>query len=698
MSKPAAHVKVTADEINNSVIVGDFAGSIHIDGARDKSVTPQQLPIRPPACVGRAGELAALDCPARITLLVGPGGIGKTCLAVWWAYERREAFPDGQLFVDLHGFSPNQPPRDPVDVLGEFLGALGVRAEDRPEGCDARAAQFRSLVATRRLLVVLDNAADAAQVEPLLPGGPDCRVVITSRNRLRRITTKHDGALSVLDVLSVDSARKLLAARVGAERVEAEPDTTDELIAHCGGYPLALTIVAGQARCAPALAAVSAGLRDTASRLRALDDEDDAEISFRAVLSWSLRALPPRRAVVFAQLGVAAGPDIGLAAAASLTGLSTEDTSAELARLVGVSLIQEHTAGRWRMHDLVRLIATEQVVDELAAARRRLIDFYLHTAMGGDRALCERVTRDDLAPPAEGCQPSKFTVPDGAREWFKAEHLCLLAAQQEAARQRWWLEVCQFARALDTFHRWNGRLHDNLETWRAALKASDNVDDPILRSRCNRMLGDAYTLLGLPGMALPRLHHALAVATQAGDPQSEASCHNALARAFDVQGDHVSGRHHAQEMLRKQRCLDNELGIAVALSTVGVFDFRLHDMTAAHDNCLDALARFQALGFRPGIATMFGSLGDINLELGQYFRALEYYRKGVDLAVELEDVCTEADCRTDMGRAYLRADDVDGAVREWQRALELRRVQNRGDEVERLTKELAALGVAESAT
>ena len=701
MQEHSVHSETSASKVDVIVTAGNIYGSVIHDSISQKSLTPHQLPSRPPECVGRADEIAALDGPARIVALTGPGGIGKTCLALSWAHRRLDEFPDGELFADLQGFSPTLSPRDPADVLGEFLGALGVPAKERAKGTEARASQFRTLVAKCKLLIVLDNAVDADQIEHLLPGGSDCHVVVTSRNQLSRLRTKHRAVHIALDTLSPDHARNLLVAQLGADRVAAESDAADELIHHCGGYPLALSIVVGQASDSAKipLAEVAAGLRDSASRLRALDDEDDV-ISFRTVLSWSWRALPPRRAVVFAQLGIAAGPDIGLAAAASLTGLTVEETRAELDGLVRVSLIQHHVAGRWRLHDLVRLVAAEQVRDCAGAARRRLIDFYLHTAMSADRALSERLTVDEPAPPAEGCRPLAFEKKDKveARAWFKTEHLCLLAAQRDAERSLWRVEVCQFARALDTFHRWAGQCQDNLETWRAALKAALDVGDPVLLSRCYRLLGDAYTRAGVPAMALTHLCRALAIATRADDLRSEASTLEALCKFWHAQGDFVAGLRHAEEVLAKRRRIGDPLGIALALSAVGTFNAELHDMTAAHDNSLDALSRFQKLDHEPGIARTLGNLGDISQELGQHSRSLDYYRSAAELCGKLGDGFTEADCRTGLGHALRHLGDNAGAAEQWRLALELRRAQQRDGEAKQLAADLAELGVAEPAT
>ena len=324
------------------------------------TTAPRQLPAAPAAFVGRTGELAALtatvdracqDGTMPIATLAGPGGIGKTWLALRWAHQHASRFPDGQLFVDLNGFGPRGEPMSPATAIRGFLTAIGVGAI--PADPHAQAALWRTMTMGRRMLVVLDNAADTAQVTPLLPGSPTVTVLVTSRDHLTGLITGHGTHHLPVDVLSSADARTVLSYRLGAARLAAEPDAVGDLLARCGGYPLALTIVAGRATTAPnlRLAAIAAELGT--APLAALAD-DDPSASLPAVLSWSVATLTDEQARVFCLLGRVAEQDIGVDVAAGRTGLAAGQAHQVLRRLTQVSLLRQVSAGRYGMHDLIR--------------------------------------------------------------------------------------------------------------------------------------------------------------------------------------------------------------------------------------------------------------------------------------------------------------------------------------------------------
>lgn len=302
-------------------------------------VVPRQLPATPAQFVGRQRELdrlGALLCawppggegPAAeevtpggtllISAIGGTGGMGKTWLALHWAHRNLHRFPDGQLFVDLRGFSPTERPAHPTDALGGFLDALGVGRDRQPTDQDRRAELYRSLVADKRMLVVLDNAVSTDQVVPLLPGGHHCTVVVTSRNQLRGLIARHGARPVHLDVLSDTEARTLLTGILGPDRADADDRAIAELVESCGRFPLALGLVAARAAADP-----RSPLRDIVAELHDLGldalDSDDPSASLPAVLSWSLRRLTDRQREVFALLGIAPGSDTGLPAVICLT-------------------------------------------------------------------------------------------------------------------------------------------------------------------------------------------------------------------------------------------------------------------------------------------------------------------------------------------------------------------------------------------
>ena len=379
---------------------------------------PAQLPPPVAAFAGRDAELARLDeigdgqadeaSAVTIAVITGTAGVGKTALAVNWAHRVAARFPGGQLYVDLRGFDPAGPALDPGQALRGFFEALAVPPERIPDGLDDQVALYRSLLAGQRVLVLLDNARDAAQVRPLLPGSPGCLAVVTSRNHLTGLIAGHGAHPLGLDLLTPEGARELLARRVGAGRAGREPDAVDEIIAGCARLPLALTIAAARAATSPGfpLAVFAADLREAGHALDPFDG-DDAATDIRAVFSWSYRALSPDTARMFRLLGLHPGPDMTVAAAASLAGIAPDRARALLAELTRGHLLSEHRPGRYAFHDLLRAYATEQAQDcddddGRRAAVGRLLDHWLHTACAAAALLDPFFAPEPAGPAAAG--------------------------------------------------------------------------------------------------------------------------------------------------------------------------------------------------------------------------------------------------------------------------------------------------------
>lgn len=353
---------------------------------------PRQLPAVTRRFIGRERRLAELDGlveanrgagdSAAVAVVTGAPGIGKTALVVHWAHRIADRFPDGQLFLNLCGFGPSAEPLPAGRALCALLGALGVEPDRIPADTEAQAALYRSLLADKRMLVVLDNARAAEQVRPLLPGCPTCLVVVTSRNRLAGLIATEGARPVPLDLFTEAEARDLLADRIGTRRTAAEPQAVDEIVARCAGLPLALAVSAAHAAVRPAsgLAAL-AGRRGRAHRLDALAEGDPAS-DLRAVFSWSTRALGPAAARLFRLLGMHPGPHFTLGAAAGLAGLSHGRTERLLAELADACLISEPAPGRYHIHSLLHAYAAEAMdLDgdgERYSAMRRMFDHYLY--------------------------------------------------------------------------------------------------------------------------------------------------------------------------------------------------------------------------------------------------------------------------------------------------------------------------------
>jgi transcriptional regulator with XRE-family HTH domain len=406
-------------------------------GPRDRQVVPRQLPAAATHFAGRAAELKALDgpldragCDARGSVVIcaisGTAGVGKTALAVHWAHSAAQRFPDGQLYVNLRGFDPSGTPVTPAEAIHGFLGALHVPAGRLPESLDAQAGLFRSLLAGRRMLIVLDNARDAAQIRPLLPGSDACCVIVTSRSQLTSLVAEQGAHPLTLDVLTEAEARELLSRRLGPERIAGESEAVDELIGRCARLPLALAIVAARAAVGPChpLTALVEELRDTRSRLDALDAGDSAT-SARAMFSWSYQSLSGPAARMFRLLGVHPGPDISGPAAASLAGVRLDQAHEMLRELTRANLLGEGPARRFAFHGLLRAYAAERAcAEESDAARRaaldRVLGHYRHCALAAAEppSTPHEASATVLSRPA----PARADVAahKQARTWFEA--------------------------------------------------------------------------------------------------------------------------------------------------------------------------------------------------------------------------------------------------------------------------------------
>ncbi|MED7954017.1 AfsR/SARP family transcriptional regulator [Streptomyces sp. BE20] len=418
---------------------------------RQQVPRPAQLPPALATFVGRRAELGALDGladpagsagsvgAAGIGVVTGGAGTGKTALAVHWAHQVRERFPDGQLHVNLRGFAFG-PPLAPGEALARFLRALGTDRERIPGTVDESAALYRSLLADRRVLVLLDNARNAEQVRPLLPGSAGSLALVTGRDGLAGLTACDGARRLVLDVLPQPDAVELLARITGADRTRAEPRAAAELAAACGHLPLALGIAAGRLAERPhrTLVEHAAELRDAEDRFTALQIDGDATSAVRVAFDLSYRALQPAAQRLFRLLGLAPGNCVSTAAAAALSGAATAATRPVLEHLAAAHLLNPAGPDRYRLHDLLRCYAAERATAETgpadrAAARERLRSWYLHHAEAAARLLTPQRRRPPLTAAGPWYEPPRFTTPAEARQWCESEHSYLAETLRFAA-------------------------------------------------------------------------------------------------------------------------------------------------------------------------------------------------------------------------------------------------------------------------
>jgi DNA-binding SARP family transcriptional activator/tetratricopeptide (TPR) repeat protein len=668
-----------------------------------RPIVPRQLPTRPRLFTGRSAELASLTAalndgreavqPTQIAVIQGTAGVGKTWLALHWAHQHADRFPDGHLWVNLRGFDPSEPPLDTETALRTLLDALGMAPATVPATVIAQTGLYRSLAAGKRILLVLDNARDTSQVASLLPGSPACRVLVTSRHQLPGLVTAHGAVTLKLDGLSTCEARDLLGSHLGTPRLTAEPTATADLLAYCAGLPLAISIVAAQAKAQPrfSLAALAATLADDATRLDGLDaGEPDASV--RSVLSWSRRALNQPAAAIFPLLGLAPGPDISLPAAASLSAMTIGQARSALRELEHAHLLHQHAPGRYRMHDLVALYALEQASTGLppagqTAALRRVMDYYVHTAAAAEQLLSPAGDAISLDPPAPGCVPGCLPGDAAALAWFRGEYRCLLAAQQAAAARGWHNTVWQLAWATDTFHKFQGNLHNWAMAWRTALTAAGHLGQPAIQALAHRNLGRACIYTGQSAEAMTHLRRALSLVERSGDTASQAHTHRALARAWEEQGDWQQALGHITTALRLFQALNLPHGEADALAMAGWEHAHLHQHAQARAALHAALELHLEHNDRHGQANAEDSLGYIALHVGDHDQAVHHYTQALTLWRGLGHSHGEADALAGLATAYTALGDRPNAARIGHHALALFRDQHRPAEAARLERD-----------
>lgn len=671
------------------------------------AVVPRQLPPTTRHFVGRETELEVLaellsrQAEANGTVVIsaigGTAGIGKTTLAVHWAHQAAARFPDGQLYVNLRGFDPSREPMPPLDAIRRFLDALGVPPGRIPVDPEDQAAFYRSHLADRRMLILLDNARDDEQVRPLLPGTPGVLVLVTSRNRLGGLVAV-DGAIPLtLDLLTEPEARDLLIRRLGSERVLADERTAAALIDLCARLPLALNIAVAHAVLHPArpLSELVDELRDARRRLDTLALEDTAA-DLRAVFSWSYRALSPAAARVFRLLGLHEGPDISLQAAASLAALDLDAAGHALDELVRAHLLTEHAPGRFSFHDLLRAYAADQAhTRESETAReqalRRVCDFYLHTTHAADRLMAPERPSVELAPPAPGTQP--YLLPDvsTAVAWLDAEHPNVLAAQRTAAAYGWHAVVWQLAWTLTTYYRNQGRAQDQVTVWQAAADCIEHLPDSTSRIRAFLHLGRSHAESGHHDEAIKNLNQAVALADLHGTPADRTHTQFAFTRAWELHGDDRQALHHARIALDLCRTLGEPVWEADALNAVGWHAAQIGEYDTARAHCESALALLHHDDNPDSRGQCLKTLGYIEHHAGRHRLAVDHYHQALNL---FRDIGNTYDCAIileELGHPHAALGQHDQARTVWRQAVELYRHQNHPEAADRVQRQLDAI-------
>jgi tetratricopeptide (TPR) repeat protein/transcriptional regulator with XRE-family HTH domain len=648
-----------------------------------QAVVPRQLPATNRYFAGRAAELAILDRWAgqvpgangavAISVICGMAGVGKTTLAMRWAHGVAARFPDGQLYVNLRGYGPGAGPADPAEVIRSFLGALGVAPGWIPADLDGQAGLYRSVLADKQVLIVADNARDAAQVRALLPGAPGCLVLVTSRSPLTGLVAAEGARVLNLDVPTAAEAAELLSARLGSERVTAEPAAVSELIGACGRLPQALAVVAARAAATRwPLASLAAGLADAGKRLGMLEHSDPAA-SIEAAFSWSYRQLGSTAARVFRLLGIHPGPEISALAAASLAGLPSRPALEALRELADVGLAAEPAPERYALHDLLRAYACEQArerdsSEELRAAAHRMLDYYLHTAAAASRALDPGQETMMLGPPRPGVKAEVLADADQALAWFAAEHKVLLAITAQVAEDGSAEYAVRLPWTMACFLHRNGQFHDLAASQQAALACAERLGDLAGQARTHRHLGAAYTRLGQASLAHAHLTRAVDLSRRLGDQAQEARAHLDLGVLFEREHRLPDAQSSSLRALCLALLAGDELLQAKALNNIGYNHAVLGDVRLGLANCQRALDLVRKTGNPSLEASTWDSLGYIHRHVGDYRQAASSYRQAIRLFREAGARYQTARSLDRLGDTYAAVHDTQAARETWQQA------------------------------
>jgi DNA-binding SARP family transcriptional activator/Tfp pilus assembly protein PilF len=654
-----------------------------------RSPVPAQLPAGLATFTGRDEHLRELSREElRIVVITGTAGVGKTALALHWGHRVLDRFPDGQLYVNLHGYAPTAA-MTAGDALAGFLHALDVPPDRVPVELDGQMALYRSTIVGKRMLIVLDNAASVDQVRPLFPGRPGSLVLITSRDELRGLAALNDATVLRLGVLTPEEAMLLLERIVGPERVDAERQAATELVRLCACLPLALRIAAAN---------LTGSIEECVTRLRESDRLDrlsvagDPAAAVRVTFELSYSTLQPAVRRVFRLLGLVPGPDFTAQAAVALAGVD------HLAELVKAHLVDVDTTGRHHFHDLLRLYAAERALAEDTAAEReqargRLFDWYLTTAAAATSRLAPHVLR--LTEPSADVH---FADDASALAWLEAERANLVAAVREAA-ERGPLEVAWLLADVLRGYFWQRRYSaDWLSVAQAGLTAA-TADDAIRgRIAAEQSLAQAHRSLGHYTVAITHYTSALELAEQAGWAEAQAAAHGNVAGVYWELGRLDEAAAELRQAIRLNRQSGWQSGLAANLSNLGTLYRELGRPQEAAEHLAQALEVHEQLGSKSGAAHARSNMGEVFFDLGRLADAERILHQGLLLHRDTGGRYGETTTRNCLTAVYAEMGEPGKAAEHGRAALDLaRETGDRRTEAVSLAA-LAHLGEADSVT
>ena len=685
---PQAGERSAADPAGETA--GDTAGKTPSQDTREGRafhVPPAQLPRDLATFAGRHADLEYVLAgfpggpehehqppAASVTVIAGMAGVGKTTLAVHAAHLLAGRFPDGQLYLDLRGFDRSGMAASPQDAVRQLLAGLGVPADRIPGEPDAQIGLYRSVLAGRRVLIVLDNARGAEQVRPLLPGARDCQVLVTSRDQMRSLIAIEGARLVGLSPLSPDDARETLTRRLGADRVAAEPEAVDRIVALCAGLPLTLSIVAARAATRPthSLSSIAADLTRSGTGLHALADPDSAADA-RTSLALSYHALSPGAARILRLSSLHPGAEASRDALASLAGVTVTEAEGDLDELERVHLMTQPEPSQYACHDVVRAFAAELAADDDAAdedgVRLRLFDHYRQSAYRAMLTLRSNRSPVTFPAPLPGVTVTGFGTAEDASGWFASLYPVLRVLLEQTVEHNLPEYTWEFAWSLDTFHDRQARWQDKSWVHRAGLVAAEKLGNVTWQAHSNRSLGSAFRLLGDHQRAMEHFQVAQRLYTELGDvPEQAMNLHNLVAvfQALDLPEQALA---HARQALELSEEIDDRQRQAIALNNLGWMYSNDGDQAAAIDCAQRALVLLDEADEVNLRAQLTRTLGQCQYRAGYTDLAMPNLMAALGIFHDQQDRYEEAYTLRWIAIAQRAAGHDAPARRAWQRAL-----------------------------
>ncbi|MBR7834675.1 tetratricopeptide repeat protein [Actinospica durhamensis] len=673
--------------VQTGAVSGGVHTHHHVHASALAGLVPRQLPVDTVHFTNREKEIARLDSwlkaprgqASHVSLVVGVGGVGKTSLAAHWAHQVSEQFPDGNLYVDLHGYH-NERSLTAEDALERLLRSFDIPAERIPPGLDDRVSLYRSLLHDKHILLLLDNASTVDQIRPLLPGSPTCRTLVTSRSAMPGLVIREGVKPLSISLLTPTHAAELIGRVAGHERVEREPDAAAALTRYCGYLPLALCIAAERLASHPGLLLedLVEELAEERDRLDTLSTDGDDSSTVRVVFSWSYRVLPENEARMFRLLGLPSGPDVTAASAAVLFDTTLGRARRMLEALVRAHLLAEPTPGRYTLHDLLRVYAAEcaqadEPAEQRAAALRRLFAWYAHGVGRAAAVIAPGFTSIPVQLPEPHAEVPAFPDRNAALRWCDTERENLVAAVRRAGaigehELAWQLPVVMFG-----FFIGRRPLADWVETHDIALASARRLGNRLAEAWLLTSSGIAHRDLRRYDAAISCLEQAITAWREVGEQWrwAEAWALRDLGGVYHELGRAAEAVETLENALAVHVAENDAWGEATASSMLaGAYqsDGRLDDALRSLRRALEIR---QQEGDVRNVGRVLTEFGTLYAALGEHGQAIEALEQALEIHTELDSWHGEAVTREHLGKVYLQLGRHGAATEQWHRAIEL---------------------------